>query len=210
MKLFFRKPKVVGPYRDIEAIISEYADDLSLVGGRMTHVEFVDYCVERMPKPEKPKRDTRRRDIERTTQNMLDKDRLPMRADAEFFYFDSVLSPLEVDAKRHVARQKAQGGAAKSQTYSGHAPKEGWDFVSATETGETRWSVFVKPQTLTDWVSVKVCAHRSVPSKGNYWLSWSGTRFANNADYLKLVEQRPELRAAVQRVLLERECSDLL
>jgi hypothetical protein len=210
MKLFFRNAKVIGPQRDIEAIISEHADDLSMVGGCMTHAEFVDYCVERMPKQEKPKRDTRRRDIERTTQNMLDKDRLPMRADAEFFYFDSVLSPLEVDAKRREARQKAQGGAAKSQTRRGRIRGEGWELVSTIETEETPWAVFTRPQPSPDWITVKVCAQQPVSFKGNYWLSWSGSRFAGGGDFDKLAEHRPALRAAVQRVLLERECSDLL
>jgi len=209
MKLVFGDKKLSPFAPRVEVLISEYADDLSLVGGRMTHAEFVDYCVERMPKPEKPKRDLRRRDIERSTQNMLDKDRLPMRADAEFFYFDSVLSPLEVDAKR-APRHKAQKVAEKSKTYQGRPPKKGWDFVSAIETDETWWSVFVKTQTSPDWTTFKVCAQRPVPSKGNYWLSWSGTRFAGGGDFDKLVEQRPELRAAVQRALIERECSDLL
>ena len=87
MKLAFRGKKLSPFEPRIEAIIRKHADDLSLAGGRMTHAEFSDYCVERMPKPPKPKRDMRRRDIERSMQNMHDKGRLPMQADGEFFVF---------------------------------------------------------------------------------------------------------------------------
>lgn len=209
MKLVFGDKKLSPFAPRVEVLISEYADDLSLAGGRMTHAEFVDYCIERMPKPEKPKRDLRRRDIERTTQNMLDKDRLPMRADAEFFYFDNVLSPLEVDAKRP-PRHKVQKVAGKSKTRRGRMRGEDWVLVSNIETEETLWSMFVRPQTSPDWTTFKVCAQQPVPSKANYWLSWSGTRFAGGGDFAKLAEHRPELLAAVQRAVIEHECSDLL
>jgi hypothetical protein len=82
--------------------------------------------------------------------------------------------------------------------------------VSDIETEETRWSVFVRPQTSPDWTTFKVCAQRPVLHKANYWLSWSGTRFAGGGDFDKLAEHRPELLAAVQRALIEHECSDLL
>ena len=87
MKLVFRRKKQPQFEPRVEAIIRKHADDLSFVGGRMSHADFVDYCVERMPKPPKPKRDLRRRDVERTTQNMHDKGRLPMQVDGEFFVF---------------------------------------------------------------------------------------------------------------------------
>jgi hypothetical protein len=210
MKLAFGDKKLSPFEPRVEVIISEYADDLSLIGGRMTHAEFVDYCVGRMPKPPKPKRDMRRRDIERTTQNMLDKGRLPMRADAEFFYFDRVLCPEEVDARRQASLQKFREDAAKRQTHRGRTPKEGWDFLSTIETEETPWAVFIRPQPSPDWITVKVCAQQPVSFKANYWLSWSGSRFAGGGDFDKLAEHRPALRTAVQRALVEHECGDLL
>jgi hypothetical protein len=90
MKLAFGHPKK-GPReyftRRIEDIITREGDALSLVGGSMTHAEFVEYCVSRMPKPEKPKRDLRRRDIERSLQNMCDRGRLPFAVSGDRFVF---------------------------------------------------------------------------------------------------------------------------
>jgi hypothetical protein len=80
MKLNFGRP--TKPSRDyftyrVEKIIVREADALSLVEDSMTHSDFVEHCVSQMPKPEKPKRDLRRRDIERSLQNMCDRGRLP-------------------------------------------------------------------------------------------------------------------------------------
>lgn len=90
MKLNFGRPEK-GPRkyftRRVEDIITREGDVLSLVGGSMTHAEFVDYCVSRMPKPEKPKRDLRRRDIERSLQNMCDRGRLPFEVQGDRFVF---------------------------------------------------------------------------------------------------------------------------
>ena len=58
-----------------------------IVGGSMTPSEFVDHCVATMPKPQKPKRDLRRRDIERSLQNMCDRGRLPFVVSGGRFVF---------------------------------------------------------------------------------------------------------------------------
>ena len=90
MKLDFgrteKAPRDYFTYR-VEKIIVREGEALSLVGGSMTHAEFVDYCVSRMPKPEKPKRDLRRRDIERSLQNMCDRGRLPFAVSEDRFVF---------------------------------------------------------------------------------------------------------------------------
>ena len=90
MKLDFGRPGK-GPReyftRRVEDIITREGDALSLVGGSMTHAEFVEYCVSRMPKPEKPKRDLRRRDIERSLQTMCDRGRLPFVVAGDRFVF---------------------------------------------------------------------------------------------------------------------------
>lgn len=90
MKLAFGRPEK-GPRkyftRRIEDIIAREGDALSLVEDSMTHAEFVEYCVSRMPKPEKPKRDLRRRDIERSLQNMCDRGRLPFAVQGDRFVF---------------------------------------------------------------------------------------------------------------------------
>lgn len=85
MKFAFNKRGYFG--RRIEDIIVREADALSLVGESMTHSDFVTHCVSTMPKPEKPKRDLRRRDIERSIQNMYDKGRLPFAVAGDRFVF---------------------------------------------------------------------------------------------------------------------------
>ena len=85
MKFVFNKRGYFG--RRIEDIITREADALSLVEESMTHSDFVAHCVSNMPKPEKPKRDLRRRDIERSIQNMYDKGRLPFAVVGDRFVF---------------------------------------------------------------------------------------------------------------------------
>ena len=90
MKLVFGHPeKHLRRYftRRIEDIITREADALSLVEESMTHADFVAHCVSAMPKPEKPKRDLRRRDIERSLQNMCDRGRLPFAVAGDRFVF---------------------------------------------------------------------------------------------------------------------------
>ena len=90
MKLNFgrptKPPREYFTYR-VEKIIIREGEALSLVQDSMTHSDFVEHCVSRMPKPEKPKRDLRRRDIERSLQNMCDRGRLPFGVDADRFVF---------------------------------------------------------------------------------------------------------------------------
>jgi hypothetical protein len=90
MKLDFGRPEKAPrdyfTYR-VEKIIIREADALSLVEESMTHVDFVEHCVATMPKPERPKRDLRRRDIERSLQNMCDRGRLPFAVRGNLFVF---------------------------------------------------------------------------------------------------------------------------
>jgi hypothetical protein len=90
MKLDFgrtqKAPRDYFTYR-VEKIIVREGEALSLVGGSMSPSEFVDHCVATMPKPEKPKRDLRRRDIERSLQNMCDRGRLPFVVSGGRFVF---------------------------------------------------------------------------------------------------------------------------
>jgi hypothetical protein len=90
MKLDFGRP--TKPPRDyftyrVEKIIVREADALSLIEDSMTHSDFVEHCVSGMPKPERPKRDLRRRDIERSLQNMCDRGRLPFGVAGDRFVF---------------------------------------------------------------------------------------------------------------------------
>lgn len=85
MKFVFKRRGYYGSR--IEDIITREGDALSLVEDSMTHVDFVEHCVSRMPKPEKPKRDLRRRDIERSLQNMWDRGRLPFGVAGDRFVF---------------------------------------------------------------------------------------------------------------------------
>lgn len=99
----------------------------------------------------------------------------------------------------------------KQKLYRGNGPvSDGWVFVTVAETEEMRWSVFLKPQPNEGWFTAKVCAQQPVPFKANYWLPVSGSRIANGGDFGKIATHRPELLAAVQRALIEHECSDLL
>jgi hypothetical protein len=90
MKLDFgrpaRGPREYFTYR-VEKIIVRESEALGLVGGSMSPSEFVDHCVATTPKPEKPKRDLRRRDIERSLQNMCDRGRLPFVVSGDRFVF---------------------------------------------------------------------------------------------------------------------------
>ena len=90
MKLDFgqptKPPREYFTYR-VEKIIIREGEALSLVQDSMTHSDFVEHCVAVMPKPEKPKRDLRRRDIERSLQNMHDRGRLPFAVWGNLFVF---------------------------------------------------------------------------------------------------------------------------
>jgi hypothetical protein len=90
MKLNFGRPTM--PPRDyfvrrVEIIIAREGEALGLVVDSVTHSDFVEHCISTMPKPVKPKRDLRRRDIERSLQNMCDRGRLPFGVAGDRFVF---------------------------------------------------------------------------------------------------------------------------
>jgi hypothetical protein len=63
------------------------------------------------------------------------------------------------------------------------------------------WRMFVKENADNGWASVKVVADGRARGKANYWLGWDGRRFANFKDTLALMQHRPELLKAVERML---------
>jgi hypothetical protein len=96
------------------------------------------------------------------------------------------------------------------KTYRGNHPSRDWDLLGTTSDVSGDWCVYTKAQNTSDWLSVKVVAKGRCPGGANYWLSWSGTRLANGCDIARIAQHRPELLAAVRRLLAEREGLDLL
>jgi hypothetical protein len=85
--------------------------------------------------------------------------------------------------------------------YKGKKPRTGgWEQIGEVE-NDCRWFVFVKDNPDSEWMTVKVVAADRAPSKANYWLGWNGKHFANFKDMLALVQHRPELLRAVERML---------
>ena len=85
--------------------------------------------------------------------------------------------------------------------YSGASPRtEGWEYIGDIEQ-DGCWRMFVKENADNGWASVKVVADGRARGKANYWLGWDGRRFANFKDTLALMQHRPELLKAVERML---------
>ena len=85
--------------------------------------------------------------------------------------------------------------------YKGKKPRtDGWEQLAVIE-GDVRWLAFVKDTPDSEWITVKLVADGRAPRKANYWLGWDGKRFANFKDTLALMEHRPELLKAVERML---------
>lgn len=89
----------------------------------------------------------------------------------------------------------------KQRMYKGKQPRtEGWEQIAVIEE-DVRWLVFVKHSPDTDWLTVKVVADGRVPCKANYWLGWNGKRFAQVQDTFAIMQRRPELLKAVERLI---------
>lgn len=71
------------------------------------------------------------------------------------------------------------------------------------------WSLYSKPQAAPPWVYVKVCAHGWRKGKANFWLSWSGTRFAEVGDIVRMGRDKPELLALAGEAAVAYEARDL-
>ena len=99
--------------------------------------------------------------------------------------------------------------ARKARSTRGGRPSEQWTPLTSVsdETGE--WGLHMKPQADPAWSYVKVWAHGWRKGKANYWLSWSGTRFAVIGDFVRLAEDRPELLDLVRDAMVEYEARDL-
>jgi len=91
----------------------------------------------------------------------------------------------------------------------GNRPPEGWNFMSSVSDETGVWGLYSKAQADPAWMYVKVCAHGWRKGKANYWLSWSGTRFAVIGDFGRLVEDRTELLDLVRDAVAEYEARDL-
>lgn len=70
---------------------------------------------------------------------------------------------------------------------------------------ECVWIVYAKPRTDKGWINYKIVAEDRAPYKANYWLGWNGSRFAVSSDYIRLVQDRPELAEAVQDFVREED-----
>ena len=85
--------------------------------------------------------------------------------------------------------------------YKGKKPRTaGWEQIGEVE-NECRWLVFVKDGAKSEWMTVKVVADGRAPSKANYWLGWNGKRFAQQQDAFAIMQRRPELLRAVERLI---------
>lgn len=88
------------------------------------------------------------------------------------------------------------------RNYKGKVPRtEGWDYIAAIEEESVRWFVFMKDNPDNEWLTVKVVADGRVPFKANYWLGWNGKRFAQVQDTFAIMQRRPELLKAVERLI---------
>lgn len=91
----------------------------------------------------------------------------------------------------------------------GNRPSEEWTFVASVSDETGKWSLHSKPQKDPAWVYVKVWGHGWRKGKANYWLSWSGSRFAAVGDFVRLIEERPELLDLVRDAMVEHEAHAL-
>ena len=83
--------------------------------------------------------------------------------------------------------------------YAGNRPSSiGWALIGEIE-DDVRWLVFVKQNSSSGWLSLKVVADGCAPSKANYWLGWNGQRFSKKRDVEMLTEYRPALLKAIER-----------
>lgn len=88
-----------------------------------------------------------------------------------------------------------------ARMYKGKRPRtDGWEQLAEIE-DDVRWLVFVKDDPDSEWLTVKVVADGRVPHKANYWLGWNGKRFAQQQDAFAIIQRRPELLRAVERLI---------
>ena len=91
----------------------------------------------------------------------------------------------------------------------GGRPSEEWTFLTTVSDETGKWTLHTKPQTNPAWAYVKVWADGWRKGKANYWLSWDGKRFAAIGDFVRMVEDRPELLDHVRDAMVEYEARDL-
>jgi hypothetical protein len=67
-----------------EDFIAEQGAVLALVTDRITHVDFISHCFDRLPRGS-GKRDIRRQTVIRALHRMIEADRLPFKIEGEYF-----------------------------------------------------------------------------------------------------------------------------
>ena len=90
MRLFARKPGTPfgqGDKGHVENYVRAQAEALSLVCSSMGHVEFLQHCVESMPR-NPVRRDTRKQRLVRAMRRMHERGDLPFKVEGELFVFD--------------------------------------------------------------------------------------------------------------------------
>ena len=88
-----------------------------------------------------------------------------------------------------------------AKTYKGNKPEDPrWSQIGEFE-DDVRWFVFVRENDDSPWLSVKVVADGRAKKKGNYWLGWNGSRFAQRSDVNPLMSQRPNLYGYVEALM---------
>jgi hypothetical protein len=95
--------------------------------------------------------------------------------------------------------------------YLGNKPEtDDWNFLGSIE-ADGNWFVYVRPDPVTEWTSVKVVADGRAPRKANYWLGWNGQRFSSrHADLPRLLIRSALARAVEDMLKGPADGSDLL
>jgi hypothetical protein len=86
--------------------------------------------------------------------------------------------------------------------FKGNYPLEddGWINVGEIDNGVLYFSVFEKKQ-VNGWKQIKVCSKGKTRNKANYWLAWSGERFANGHDYKAMINHQGWMEKNLTEIL---------
>lgn len=90
---------------------------------------------------------------------------------------------------------------------------EGWTPLGLTpELYGTKWFASIRQVSeKAVWRSVKIAAYgNEVPYKANYWTGWNGDRLGESRDLQVLRETRPDIEAAIIRLIEQAEANELL
>ena len=89
------------------------------------------------------------------------------------------------------------------RSFDGNHPDEdsGWIKVGQIRREEFDFNVYTKDGS-SGWKSIKLVSNKRTPNKANYWLGWDGKRFANSADYRKMVEHKDWAETMLLEILV--------